>query len=236
MPAKENRNLTPVFGKQIRHLKAERNFILVNMPVRKNGEITYVEASFPIENLTTIELSKEFSAIITPQGTQIPVHLSHDGLLKLLSCASGKTDMTLITGKHANLHAPNIQFASQSDVVSNMIQENAGSSHVKIKVFVLPSGASGCDRLLLTFYDNEIDFVESKVARKNFSSDTSGWTYFVLKNRTVFSDEKGFWIEMSTQKFMEKLNLAQIKGVGHVDLLEETRVKTSIPRRTSTSR
>ena len=224
MKVDDHKKIKPVFGKKSRVVgMSERNVVIVNLPKHDSEKgISYAQAALPIQNIMTLELADGYSAMLLNNGLQIPVKLSHDKLESALANAGGRVDLTLVTGRGVYETAPKIELASQNDVISNLGQHDHPAQIVnkplKVHVFAY-SDKNGMDSKYIAFMISDIDH-----AWKDHSSN--GWGYLKLKNTKPFTHKNGFYFPMDKRKFMEKVNLTQMKGVGELDMREETRIKT----------
>lgn len=219
--AETPKKIAPVFGKTVDIKGGHRNSVLVNLPAKNSsGDTVDAPAVLPIDNLMTISLSKEFSAMITPCGMQVPVKLSLAELEKALAGAYGRIDLSLVTGMKISGSVPKITLLSTADAVNNLTQSDAppkiDDDQIEIRLFAFDD-EKPMERRLLTFKVSEIDW-----QWQDYSKPSKA--YLKLKNKQFFKI-KGFFIDMPKQDFMARLNLMQMKGVGLLDLCEETRVK-----------
>ncbi|GEM_PF-6898456 len=206
---------------------SQRDMLVVNLPVHTpDGEPRFVKAALAVEGLTAIELDDEYSALITPQGMQIPVQMSHESLTDILCSTVGKKDMTLVTGPMVYKLAPHVELMSSSDFVRNFERQDKPqkieNKPVEVHLFAFAEERPE-QRVVCSFLTSDVEWNWGDHSRSK-----KGWGYLKLKNKRV-TTHQGFWFDMPKEKFMERLNLAQMKGVSVLDLREETRLKTKAP-------
>lgn len=218
--------------------QSNEKWVAVRIPVENAESDSTRIYEFPYENVDgLLEIDNDWSALLLKNEKQILVKSPLAQLRKDLRMrgtgSDGLIDLTSVTGLP---YQTDKEEHGLKAVFKATLPETGDAEHIppnpnlKITLFAhyrLDENPDAKYCVLTTSWDN--------IDRVTNSSSARNTTCISLKRPVDSTGVKGredWWFDMPSNVFQEKVNLAMIQKLDHLDLSEETRKCVHIPKKT----
>ncbi len=217
--------------------QSNEKWVAVRIPVEDAESDSTRIYEFPYENIDgMLEIDNDWSALLLKNEKQVLVKSPLGQLRKDLRMrgtgSDGVIDLTEVTGlpypEEKEQHGLSAVFQATLPTVNT--EEITPNPDLKITLFAhyrLDENPQAKYCVLTTTWNNINKLTKSGIAR-----NTTCVTLKSAVKSTGIKDRLKWWFDMDPSVFQEKVNLAMMQQLDHLDLSEETRKCVNVPKKT----